>query len=109
MKSNFKFGQVINLSAQVDYSEEKVAFTPIFDTTNGGVVLLAFKKGQKLDKHLATAEVMVNVLEGEVEFTMNDNVHTIGSGEILLMGAEVPQSVKAKKDSKIMLVKIKNL
>lgn len=49
---------------------------------------------------------MVSVLEGEIEFTMFDKPHTIRAGEFLLMGSEVPHSVTAKADTKMMLVKI---
>lgn len=108
MKTNYKFGEVARLAAQIEESDGRVQFNSIFETGNGGVALLGFKAGQKLDTHLAPAEVMVNVIEGEIEFTMLDKVHTIREGEFLLMGAGVPHSVVAKADSKVLLVKIKN-
>lgn len=108
MKSNYKFGEVINLCEQISYDNDKPAFQGIFETGNGGVSLLGFKSGQKLDTHLAPAEVMVNVIEGEIEFTMIDKVHTLRGGEFLLIGAQTPHSVVARQDSKVMLVKLKN-
>ena len=107
MKTNYKFGEVNTLAGGIEASAERVQFKEIFETGHGGVVLLAFKKGQKLDTHLAPAEVMVTVLEGEIEFTMLDKSHTIKRGEFLLMGADVPHSVTAVTDAKVMLVKIK--
>lgn len=108
MKTNYKFGEVYDLNNQVNASDARVECKQVFETRNGGVALLAFKKGQKLDTHLAPAEVMVSVLDGEIEFTMLDKPHTIRRGEFLLMGADVPHSVWAKTDAKVMLVKIKN-
>ncbi len=96
-----------SLAYDVEPNSEKVQFKNVFNNANGGVVLLAFKAGQKLDTHEAPAEVMVNVLEGEIEFTMNGTTHNIKGGEFLLMGANVPHSVVAKADTKMMLVKIK--
>ncbi|MBD5193235.1 MAG: cupin domain-containing protein [Barnesiella sp.] len=107
LNSDYKFGEVHGIANQIETSEEKVQFKHIFNNDNGGVVLVAFKEGQKLDTHTAPAEVMVNVLEGEIEFTMLDKVNTLRSGEFLLMGADVPHSVKAKSDSKMMLIKIR--
>ena len=49
-----------------------VAFKNMFINDNGRVALVAFKAGQKLDTHTTPEEVMVNVLEGEIEFTMLD-------------------------------------
>lgn len=107
LNTEYKFGEVHVLAEQIEEGKDKVQFKSVFSNDNGGAVLIAFKAGQRLDTHTAPAEVMVNVLEGEIEFTMLDKPHTIKAGEFLLMGADVPHSVLAKDDSKIMLVKIK--
>lgn len=107
INTEYKFGEVHNLASQVELGDEHVEFKRIFENANGGVSILAFKSEQKLDEHIAPAEVMVCVLEGEIEFTMIDIPHTIKAGEFLLMGAEVPHSVVAKADSKVALIKVK--
>ena len=106
-KTEFRYGEVHGLLNQVEKGNDKVHFRNIFETGNGGVALIAFEEGQSLDTHLAPAEVMVTVLEGEVEFTMDGRPNTIKAGEFLLMGADVPHSVVAKADSKLLLVKVK--
>lgn len=108
MKTNFKFGEVNRFNEAIVYNAEKVEFKTVFETSKGGVSLLAMKAGQKLDTHTAPFEVMVTVCEGEVEFTMLDKSHRVKAGEFLLMGANVPHSVVANVDSKLMLVKIKD-
>ncbi len=108
LKTEYKFGDVHALVPQVEAGEEKVHFQSIFENDNGGISLLAFKKGQELAKHLAPADVMVYVLEGEIEFTMIDRRHVLKAGEFMLMGEGVPHCVKANADSKMMLVKVKS-
>lgn len=108
MKTNFKFGEIIRFNEAVEYNADKVEFKTVFETSKGGISLIAMKSGQKLDTHTAPFEVMVTVCEGEVEFTMLDQSKRIKAGEFLLMGANVPHSVVANVDSKIMLVKIKD-
>ncbi len=107
LQTEYKFGEVHALANQIQVAEDHPQFHRIFENTNGGVVLLALKAGQKLDEHLAPAELMVNVLEGSIEFTMIDKPHTINAGEFMLVGEGVPHSVVAKADSKVMLVKVK--
>lgn len=107
LNTDYKFGEVHVLASQIEAADDKVQFKHIFNNENGGAVLVAFKSGQKLDTHLAPAEVMVYALEGEVDFTILDKVNHLKGGDFLLLGAEVPHSVLAKTDSKIMLVKIK--
>ncbi len=107
LQTDYKFGEVLNLARQIEPSDEKVQFKNIFGTSNGGVTLVGLKGGQELTTHTAPAELMVYLLEGEIEFRMLDIPHTLRSGEFLLMGADVPHSVKAVSDSKIVLVKVK--
>lgn len=108
LKTEYKFGEVHDLASQLKAEEDRIQFKNIFTNDNGGVSLLAFKAGQKLDTHLAPAEVMVYVTEGEIEFTMLDKPHTIKTGCFLLMGERVAHSVVANTDAKVMLVKIKS-
>ena len=107
INTEYKFGEVHGISNQIEAGSDKVHTKQIFSNGNGGVALVAFKAGQKLDTHVAPAEVMVTVLEGEIEFTILDKVNNIKAGEFLLLGAEVPHSVFAKADSKMMLIKVK--
>ena len=108
MKTNFKFGEVLKLNETVNYNHEKVEFKTVFETSKGGVSVVALKAGQKLDTHIAPFEVMVTLCEGEIEFTMLDQSKILKAGEFLLMGANVPHSVVANINSKLMLVKIKD-
>lgn len=107
LETEVKFGEVHVLANQINAGEDRVHFKSIFSTENGGVSLVAFKAGQKLDTHTAPAEVLVTVLEGSIEFTMIDKIHNLNAGEFLLMGKDVPHSVKALSDAKVMLVKVK--
>lgn len=107
LQTDFKFGEVVRLAEQIVAADDKVQFKGIFGNENGGVTLLAFKAEQELTTHTAPAEVMVCVIDGCIEFTMAGNTKLINAGEFLLMGADVPHSVKALSDSKVMLIKIK--
>lgn len=107
LDTEFKFGEVHVLADQIQTAEDRPQFRNIFSNGNGGVVLVGLSSGQKLDTHTAPAEVMVNVIAGEIEFTMLDRPHTLKAGEFLLMGADVAHSVLAKADSKIMLIKVR--
>lgn len=107
LETDFKFGEVHKLADQIESGSDRVHFRHIINTGNGGVSLLAFKEGQKLDEHLAPAELMVTVLEGEIVFTVIDKPHRLRAGEFLLVGEGVPHSLKAIADSKMMLIKIK--
>lgn len=107
LKTDYKYGEVFNLAGQIESGADRVHFKGIMENENGSIALVAFKAGQKLDTHTAPFEVMVTVLEGDIEFTMNGIPRNIKSGEFLLMGADVPHSLRANSDAKFMLTKIK--
>lgn len=108
INTNYKFGEVFPLAAQIADNASKVAFQQIVSNDNGGVALLGFKAGQELERHLAPAEVMIYVIEGDVDFMMNDMPLHLHKGDFFLMGNGVPHSVKALSDAKVMLIKIKS-
>lgn len=107
LHTDYKFGEVINLKSQIEKNPTKVAFKEIFSNENGGVVLLGFTAGQQLPEHIAPAELMVTVLEGEIEFSVNGKPSVLKEGDFLLLGKDVAHSVKANSDAKVMLTKIK--
>lgn len=108
LKTDYKFGEIFPLASQIEKHASKVEFKEIMGNSNGGISLLAFSAGQDFATHVAPAEVMVNVLEGEAIFTMIDKPLHLHKGEFILMGNGVPHSVHAVTDAKIMLVKIKH-
>ena len=107
LNTDYRFSEVYSLAAQIEAGTDKVHFKPVFSTDHGGVVLAAFKAGQKLDTHVAPAELMVNVLEGEIEFSVLGHHHRLQAGQFMLVGSGVEHSVAATTDAKLMLVKIK--
>lgn len=107
LTTQVKFGEVFSLEDRIGYNDEKVTFEQLMETKHGGVNLVAFKAGQKLDKHVAPADVVFYIIEGEIQLNILDKSHTLRKGESLMMGKEVPHSVEANQDSKVMLIKIK--
>ena len=107
MKTNFRFSEVIRLNDAIEYNADRVEFTSVFETSKGGVSLVAMRGGQRLETHTTPFEVMVIVCEGEIEFTMLDHSKLIRAGEFILMGANVSHSVVANTNSKLMLIKVK--
>lgn len=106
LETEYRFGEVHDLAAQIESAEDRVHFRNILSTCHGGAGLVAFKAGQTLDRHVAPAEVLVYVVEGEVEFTVADTPHTLSAGQFMLLGRDVPHSVVAVADSKVMLFKL---
>jgi quercetin dioxygenase-like cupin family protein len=95
------------LSEMVDYQESSIVSKEIIKGETGTVTLFAFDKGQGLSEHTAPFDALVNVIDGEANVTISGENFTVKQGEMIIMPANKPHSVKAVKQFKMLLVLIK--
>jgi len=96
-----------HLAGLVDYAEDSVVSRTIADAKSGTVTVFAFAKGQGLSEHSAPFDALVNVIDGEGEFTVGGRKHRVSAGQILRMPADIPHSVRAADPFKMMLIMIR--
>ena len=94
-----------NLANQVDYNPEKFTHKLFLQNENQKSILFAFSKGQELKTHTTPVPALLIMLEGNCEFQMNGLSQTLSAGEIIEIPAQVPHSLKAASDFKMLLVK----
>ncbi len=100
--------QVLRLSALVDYGPGAVVSRTLLDHPAGTLTVFAFDEGQGLSEHTAPYDASVEVVEGVGEFTVGGKVHTVRTGELLIMPAGVPHSVRARERFKMLLIMIRS-
>ena len=91
----------------IDYQEGSVVSKAIIEGSAGTVTVFAFDRGQGLSEHTAPFDALVNVVEGEAEITVSGSEHKVTGGEIMLMPANQPHSLKAIDRFKMVLTMIK--
>jgi quercetin dioxygenase-like cupin family protein len=100
-------GKTLNVAGLIDYQDASVVSKTVIDKGIGTVTLFAFDKGQGLSEHTAPFDALVNVVDGEAEVTISGEPRTVKSGEMIIMPANEPHSLKAREKFKMMLVMIK--
>jgi quercetin dioxygenase-like cupin family protein len=103
-KSNFSIPFYVK--KLVEYSSHSIVSKTIAEKRSGSVTVFAFDKGESLSEHSAPLDAIVNIIDGEGLFTIGGKEITVGEGQILIMPANVPHSVKAAKRFKMMLIMI---
>jgi len=73
----------------------------------GTVTLFAFEAGQGLSEHTAPFDALVQILDGEALITIGGEPQTVTTGEMIIMPANVPHALQAKKAFKMLLVMIR--
>lgn len=101
-------GQVINLPSLIDYQTGSVVSREIIKKANGNITLFSFDEGEGLSEHTAPFDAVVHVLEGEAEIKILGKSNNLKKGEMLIMPAGEPHSVKAKGKFKMLLTMIKS-
>lgn len=96
-----------DLGGLIDYQEDSVVSKTIIDKKAGTITIFAFDKGQGLSKHQAPFDATVFVVEGQALITINDKEHKAATGQIIIMPANMPHSVKAKERFKMLLIMIR--
>jgi quercetin dioxygenase-like cupin family protein len=101
-------GRALNLADLVDYQTGSVVSRTVIDKGVGTVTLFAFAEGQGLSEHTAPFDALVYILDGEAEVTISGKAHNVKSGEMIIMPANQPHSLRAEERFKMMLVMIRS-
>ena len=95
------------LTDLVDYQDGAVVSREIINQKSGSVTLFAVDEGQGLSEHMAPFDALVYLLDGEAEITISGKPLHLKQGEMVIMPANQPHSLKATKRFKMVLTMIK--
>ena len=101
-------GISLNLNNIVNYQEDSVVSKTIINKDTGSVTLFAFSQGQGLSEHTAQFDALVYILDGESEIAISGKPIQAKEGDMVIMPANKPHSLKAIKKFKMLLVMIKS-
>ena len=100
-------GHAINVAQLTEYQQAAVVSRTVIDKKTGTVTVFAFDKGQGLSEHTSPYDALVEVLEGEAEITIAGTAMCVNAGEMIIMPAKKPHSLRAIKKFKMMLILIR--
>ena len=101
-------GKVANLSQLVAYQAGAVVSRTIINKKTGTLTLFAFDTGQGLSEHTAPFDAFVQIIDGNAAITISGKDFHLKQGEMIVMPAGQPHSLKALERFKMMLVMIRS-
>ena len=104
---NIPFSEALSLSSLVDIESGKVVSRTFVQRQDLSVTLFAFAAGEGVSTHSAPGDAMVYILEGEAELVIGGKALKAKAGEMVVMPANIPHSVQAEKDFKMLLTVVK--
>jgi quercetin dioxygenase-like cupin family protein len=104
---NIQFSENQKLTDLVDYEHGRVVSRTFAQKPNLSVTLFAFDAGEGISTHTAPGDAMVQVIDGEAVVNIDGNEMTVQTGEVVVMPANVPHSVSAVQQFKMLLTVVK--
>lgn len=99
--------KAVKLESVVRYQNNSVVSREVIHKDVGSVTAFAFDQGQGLSEHTAPFDALVYILDGEAKIVIAGKPRTVKKGELIIMPANKPHSLKASKRFKMLLVMIK--
>lgn len=97
-----------NINQSINYQEGSVVSKEIVNKPTGTITIFAFDKDQGLSEHTAPYDALVMITDGVAEITVSGVKNEAKTGDMLLMPAEAPHSIKATRQFKMILIMIKS-
>jgi len=101
-------GRTFATAGLVAYQSGSVVSRTIVNQKTGTVTLFAFDQGQSLSEHSAPFDALVFGLDGQADITIDGQPHRVQAGEMIIMPANRPHSLKAVTPFKMALVMIRS-
>jgi quercetin dioxygenase-like cupin family protein len=100
--------EVMRITELAAYTPDAIVSRTLVKNTAGNVTLFAFGAGQGLSKHSAPFDALVQVIDGKLFVTIDQQDHALCAGEMILMPANIPHAVHAPEDARMLLVMLKD-
>jgi quercetin dioxygenase-like cupin family protein len=108
MANEFEKGKIFSYETSIAYANKAVVSKHILKKESGNISLFAFDKGEALSEHTAPFDAMVLIVEGSANVSIDGVSFTLHTGESIIMPADVPHSVQAPEQFKMVLTMIKS-
>jgi len=104
---NIPFSTPVDLVALVDYEEGRVVSRTLSSKPHVNITLFAFDKDEEVSAHTSPGDAMIQVLDGEALINIDGKKIKAATGQVVVMPANVPHSVSACSQFKMLLTVVK--
>ena len=107
MKRTKLMAKAFGLSDLLKYQSDAIVSKEIVKKETGTVTLFAFDNGQGLSEHTAPFDAVIYVVDGCADIKIAGRSSIVKKGEMIILPANKPHSVKAVAKFKMLLIMIR--
>ncbi|MGL5965233.1 MAG: hypothetical protein ACRCZ9_05510 [Fusobacteriaceae bacterium] len=104
--NNLQKSKIIKLEESVDYSKGGIVSKRIYRRDSSTSILFSISIGEEIENNRVQNETFILNLEGSLEIRIEDELHTLKLGEIIIIPALKLYEIKALTDSKYQLIEM---
>jgi quercetin dioxygenase-like cupin family protein len=98
----------VSLADLIQYQDGAIVSRALVKDKSGTVTVFAFAEGEGLSEHETPYDALLSVLDGRAGVTIGGTAHTLSTGQIVRLPANVPHSVQAEQRFKMLLIMIRS-
>lgn len=95
--------KTVSFLNNIKYNENKPSTSLVLETDFSKEISIAFKEGQIMKDHKAPYPIMVQVLKGNIDFGVQNEVVKLLTGDLISLKENVIHNLKANEDSVVRL------
>lgn len=92
-----------NILKNLEFNENKPNITVLFESSFSKEIRILLKENQIMKEHKTPFPIVVEVFDGNIDFGVNGEIHTLNKGDILTLEGNIPHDLKANENSIIRL------
>ncbi len=92
---------------EITYKEDRPSVSVLLESDFTKEIRIVFKAEQGMKEHKTSFPIVVEVIEGQINFGASGEIHALEKGDIISLEASVPHDVKAVTNSIIRLTLFK--
>ena len=100
--------KALTLSELTGYQKNAIISREIINKPTGTITAFAFDKGEGLSEHTAPFDATIYIIDGEAEVFISGKAYNVKKGQMIIMPAHKPHSLKAIKRFKMLLIMVRS-
>jgi len=92
-----------SFNKDLNFNDERVATSLILETSFTKEIRICLKEGQLMKEHQTPYPIVVQVLNGDLNFGVNNESIQMTTGDIITLEGAVPHDLRANKDCVVRL------
>lgn len=99
--------KVHELAKLAEHHDDSIVSRTLMNSKSGSLTLFVFAEGQRLSEHTSPFDAFAHVIEGAAEIIIDGVSMNVSQDQVVLMPANVPHAVNARKNFKMLLTLFK--